>query len=580
MENKPDLVQISYEFFPTKDSLIQREFQEFLHTKIAEYTPKLIQWHDELCSFMKSKIDSWWYSNGSRLIAWQPPIYQPYYFAEALKDFKKLKGISSIMISDAPSELTEYLKEIEPEGQYYFVNSTNTTLRITDLLKSKLSTPYSLFKFLRVALCNIFTNVNLPKGDYDYLIYSHFFGFKRLKQQGDHFFGQMLDPLSKTHKTLWVYNPSIKLNKREKAQTKEGFPEREIIFLEDFWNLKDFFILISKLRKHRRQSVIKISSMPSPKLGDIPCNSFKRNFYHKLILEDSPISEFKVELFLGKLYTFLKIKKIIFPFEDKGLERAIIQKSRTIGIQTLGYAHAVHNEGHLYLFKNATLKACLPPRPDKILTTGPLAAHWINKKSLIPLDNLPVLGTHRFREPIPLEMSYPLKILILLGQGHEATTLANWIEQYPDLFNQCEVTLRPYPFAEKKEQDNAVIRIRKHSPIIENNKPLEDQIKDCHLAIFASTSAGFEAVLMGRIGIYVNLHHIVPLNPFKDKGAAEEQKEAVLKCQTAKDLKELILKIGQMDQSSLNILTRAQQKFMSRIYSPVDLDVLSLSKEN
>lgn len=565
--NSSPTIHISYRFYPTKSLEIQGEFREYLHSKIPAYTDSLLGWHHELCKTMVSRIDDWWLAYGSRIMAWIPPIYQPYFFAAALRDFRIQKRITHIHISEAPSELRQYILEIDPEGSYTFKLNDPIRTSFHFKLKSKLVE----YRDILQLVFSVFRKSSIhPMKSYDFLIYSHFFGMNRWKNSGDHFYGKMFQSLGKDKKILWAYYPAVKTTTKEKEEVRSIIKDADCEFID--WKIKSFrhlWVTLKRILNYKSQVKKARNSIPEISLDGISCIGFSKNHYSEMVENYLPLTEWKIDLFFQNILSKHNIKRVIYPFEDKGLERAICKRTKEAGTLTYGYAHAVHNDGHLYFKINS--KMLMPPRPHKVLATGPHAAEWISQKSAnsIAVD---VLGSNRYRLPLSdSDKSGEFNVLVLIGQAHELTMLANWADQVPGLFQNSIVTIRAYPYSDFEEQENAIKRLEKHFRIDVNTLSLEKQIQACDVVLFSSTSAAFEAMLMGRMCVYANLHDFIPLSPLKDKGTGTEVIESA---ETAEELMKAMGKIRTLSPEGRREIALLQRSFAEKVYAEPDISRL------
>ena len=124
------------------------------------------------------------------------------------------------------------------------------------------------------------------------------------------------------------------------------------------------------------------------------------------------------------------IRKVLFPHEEKTVERAILMeldegKSNTVSV---GFAHAVHNRGLVY-FRNHAFVGANPPRPRQIATTGPDARDFLVRQYDVPVENLPVIGSPRYVEPVARTFDSK-RFVFLMGDQTEIITLARYLREY------------------------------------------------------------------------------------------------------------------------------------------------------
>lgn len=563
-------IHFDYLFRSTANNPEQHKFHTFLLSEYDNYACDLNKWHDQLNAELSKKIPSWWYAAGSRLIAWEPPIFNPLFFAIALKKFRIENKIKSLKITNSPEELELYLKDIDPTYHYEFVLPKENSLQIKSKFKQLLSPYWELTKLFRDAL---FFSKKLPsKTCYDLAIYSHFWGIKKYNQSYDHFYGNMFHEIPANKKIVWIYANAARITKLDKDMLREKLKNSgDVIFIEDHWSLKDALEIFIRSIKHRI-AMRRFLSCIKPLIIDGQENrEFTTFFAKEMLLKPWPITEFKTEVFFKKLYRHQFIQRIIYPFEDKCLERAILYTANN-NVKTYGYAHAIYNSGHMYLDKKFGIVGT-PPRPDYIVSTGPVAAENLNERTGMSVNKIKIAGSSRYPNT-QIENLYkkntPFRILLLSSQPYEINIFANWVSEELSIFNKIEVEIRKHPFAYQDSQNQGIERLRTYINICPSSPNFKEQLDRCDVIIFSSSSAGFEAILAGKIGIYANLNHIIPLNPFSDKGTSSQ----IFKAMNAQQLVEIIKNLESLSAHELSSLLKEQQQFVRGLYNKPDISFL------
>ena len=192
---------------------------------------------------------------------------------------------------------------------------------------------------------------------------------------------------------------------------------------------------------------------------------FSKIFFSELLQSVLPITELAVYFAVRRLLKSTGARALIYPYEEKGLERAIVYACRDTAenAKTIGFAHAVYNNGHLYLRRNDRL--IKSPKPDFIASTGAAQRDWLIKWALVRPEQIAFVGSplscptsaHENFESRPK----CLRVLILTGMGYELGMLANYLEESAGLFSDCEVLIRRYPYTGKAQQDEGIYRLRK-----------------------------------------------------------------------------------------------------------------------
>ncbi|MES2964537.1 MAG: hypothetical protein V4760_11645, partial [Bdellovibrionota bacterium] len=140
-----------------------------------------------------------------------------------------------------------------------------------------------------------------------------------------------------------------------------------------------------------------------------------------LLLGYKPVPELMVLIASRKLATQVHPGSFIYPYEEKCLEHALLAGAREgTSISTIGFAHAVHNKGHLYM-RDRSAAGAAPPMPDKIATTGPTARDWLFSWGGHSASRLTIMGSPRHTSPLPApDFSSPRwRALVIISAAHE-----------------------------------------------------------------------------------------------------------------------------------------------------------------
>ena len=115
------------------------------------------------------------------------------------------------------------------------------------------------------------------------------------------------------------------------------------------------------------------------------------------------------------------------------------------------------------------------------------------------------------------------------------------LEEEPDIFSECDLIIRKYPYAWDYDQEIGISRINNYVDTfkVNNKQSLDSQIEWCDITIYNTSSCGIIAMLSGRIAINVALHNMFYWDPLEKDGS----KNAVIHCRSAFELKNTINKL-------------------------------------
>lgn len=551
-------------------------------------------WHSDLSKVMLKYTRWWWLLPASRLIAWYPPILNPLFFAIAVIEYCKISNKDELYLVACPDDVFYYLKEFRsdynlsfsapsrsidtsPRGERTYKKSHKNIIseKKGEIRLRFLNNIKQLLLLARRCLFNRVPVENIKQAKA--MVFSYALKSNALGNQEDHFFCKMFDQhsLSDNNNITWVYHTRF----GQKIRIKDNrLKEDNIVFLYDFLTLSDFIkVLQESWLLFRLLKRIK-NELPLMKVSVYQSKIFTEIYFSEMMENSLPITEISAYFAIKRILEHSKIRVIIYPYEEKGIERAIIQACRTDlrYVRTVSFAHAVYNKGLLYL-RNRPSGLENSPKPDIIAAPGPSLKKWLIDWAEITPERLEVIGSPRYHKRLPLRENIeghqaPLRVLIIIGQWYELDILANYVEERKDIFDNCEILVRLYPYSWNKQQDEGLKRLRRLLRSVQIGAgELTDQINWCDVAIYSSTSAGLEAMLCGRLAIYLELHDIFVLDPMDGKGDLSN----IYRCDTPNELKDILSKISSMDNEKYLREVDKQYNFASAVYSPIDHDKIN-----
>ena len=564
-----------------------RDIKPYISRNQHRWLDEVNNWHATLSQRALEHSQWWWLIPASRIIAWDPPVLKPLFFAMAAIDMCRESSHPQMYLVRCPQDVAEYIREFMPESYIRFQNAGSTQTFSTKccvlgakrkrgpykLLGNYLRRTKPLLTFTRKALGNP-RGLRISVKNTRLLIYSHLLDFQILQTSDDHFFGKIFDhiPALTPSDQSWLYFLHRRDTKTEKdLETHMRKIGKPYIKLHDLITLPDILKVWGMCLQMALFLIWLLRHLPPLFIGGYQSHVFPRKFL--FVYSRPPVTEFEVYFSLKRLLKHLKPPLLVYPYEEKGLEKAILKacKETHEKIRTVGFAHAVHNCGHLYLRKRQT-DSVTSPKPDVIGTTGPAARAWLQDWAGIEPDRTMVIGSNRYSEPLPVfrthdERSACLRILFFVGPWYEAHMIANYAEEIEDLFESCELLVRKYPYAWDAEQEQGLARLKTRVESLKVNQiPLREQLEWCDAVLFSSSSAGIEAMLNGRLAVYVHLHDFLVLDPLIGKGDISK----VPRCESPLELKETLRMVRRMSQDDYMRALSGEIEFAREIYSPVN----------
>lgn len=550
-----------------------------LSLRQEDFFSSIEKWHTELCIRGACQFKWWWLLPASRLILWHPPVWKPLVFALAMTEELESFSGNEVYVTGCPEETAVYLQEFCAA-----IKVVDKRKKCQRALPGSLRGSLASLKYLFDVLVFILLHRKrqpIIEGSSPIIIWTYLLspGAESATTK-DHFFGDMFKPGDFKYPVHWVCHGSLRNNSGECSPVyTDG--DRSLIYnwigISEWCSLVRFYFF--EWCFNRTPIVV-----PEFVLNGHASKSFAKNFASELIGRTAPLAEMTALLGLKRILRESSPRALIYPYEEKCMERALLMaveetKKTTL---TVGFAHAVYNKGLMYLRRRNEIGST-PPMPDRLLTTGTALKKWLVDWAKWDEKRVLIGGSPRWHNTIGRNAEVvlqgrPLRILILIGQDYEATELSNQFEKLPSAFDTFEVIIRPYPYSWGDGQDKAFSKIKTTNRHIRvDGGSLDEQIAWCDVAVYCSTSAGIETMLSGRLTIYLDLNQIFSLSPIDEK----IQSKALWKCQNISELNKSLYVVNQMTEDQYTDIVGHQCNAANQLFQKIDYSVLNeLLKSN
>jgi len=543
----------------------------------SKWLTEVTAWHSNLSELASKKTSGWWFVQASRLLASNESPIENFCIANAVNEILGQRSDETVFLVDFPPSVLSYLAEI---GLNVRLKKPTWYKSPARLLRITMSFLLEAARILRTAMKpKISTSVDLS--GIKTIVYSHLLNLPKNPAGGDHFFGDMLQSLPNCpdNTKLWVYfNDSLSPVNQQFLKHHTDKIGSQVTVLQDHFTIPIALRAIYQSLLIRLRLRGLMCTAEALTIGDHRIPSFAADFYQDRIQCQWPMLELAIKMVFDHLLRKSAATNIIYPYEEKPLERAIIDSALNAHhqVRTIGVAHAIHNPVHLYLIRLKRLPGH-SKKPTFIGTTGIRASAALNDWAGIPETSMRSIGTKRYREPLPGPItSRPadakLKVLMIVSLPNELPTLASWVETNPELFHSCTLTVRKYPFHWLKEQSAGIQRIKECGiPVNETDIPLADQLNEADVVIYAASSAGFEAMLAGKYTIQCRLSPHIGYTPivYGTRGYTPPH------CKTANDLRQHLQFLQTIDSQTYSSATKEQISFAKSVYSPINKQAIS-----
>lgn len=471
-------------------------------------------------NYFKKTGKYWWLTDSSRFILWKTKSeysLRDYLYSRAIiKLIEDDQQQSNFIIIGGNFSIFSYIKK---------KFSQNHILKNNDLnIKNKNLLCDVLIQITKNIILNIFfavifiVQIKFVKKidkfkNFKKAIVSIAINEKVIKERNDHFFGKMFDQ----HKNdfLWIYSDMPKSKKSIIKFINNS--KRKHIFALDFGDLISIFASYFEYLMFYLRIIFSYTILKKKLNNNFWQFYYEEYFFNKLIFENIFYEIYLYKIY-KKIFKLLKINKIVLPYEESSWQKSIILASQNYNHMLYGYAHASHSQAHKFFFnKNDNIN---PPRPNKILVTGKIAQMKFLNFSYNNNDII-IVGSDKFHQKVNIinfkGVKRP-KILFMCGIGAEIINFSKFLKCNNDFFSKYELFIRENPHSWKAESVIAK-KIFKEKNIdykVSKMNLIEDVISSKYI-LFESSTAGLEGILLGRLGMQINVTDNIYSDQFDDK---------------------------------------------------------------
>ena len=254
---------------------------------------------------------------------------------------------------------------------------------------------------------------------------------------------------------------------------------------------------------------------------------------------------------------------LIYPYEEKGIERAMLYACQENNVRVMGYTP--HPQHWLALSLKDT-KQQQGLRPSRYAVCGKAyidyLRNWAGKS-----EEISVWGSgktfHRLENLT--EFGAQLKVLLLVSHPNELKVFSSWLQYNPSMTKNIHYFFRPYGALKSTDAERILSELdNKYSCITITSESLYEDLAQTDLAVFCATSAGIAAVKHGRLAIHLCLDDFFAMDPCFDNV------EPFLSCQSAQEFIDRVQYLKCLTKEDLNIVYEKQQAAAEDIFGKAD----------
>jgi hypothetical protein len=213
----------------------------------------------------------------------------------------------------------------------------------------------------------------------------------------------------------------------------------------------------------------------------------------------------------------LKPNRIIYPFENKSLEKMLLLGARAADprLALVGYQHTSITPRHTTLLF-AEGEAAATPLPERVITAGEVTCRYLEEHGRYPRGFLVSGGALRqaWREPFPRPDAKGQRLRVLLALSSSRRELRDAVTLMKTVVEagaRIELGIRPHPeFPLRTLPENLEQWAAANARDLAGT-PLQDNLAWCDVAVYVSSTVALEALMVGRPVIKVRLSD--PIDP-------------------------------------------------------------------
>ncbi|MCR4322392.1 MAG: hypothetical protein NUV74_18925 [Candidatus Brocadiaceae bacterium] len=262
-------------------------------------------------------------------------------------------------------------------------------------------------------------------------------------------------------------------------------------------------------------------------------------------------------------------KLVIYLYEEKGLERAILLACKEHGIRSIGYTPNPQYRTALSMRDDPRPAS---PKPSTYAVCGPEYVDFFVSWGKKDNDSISVWGSEKSSKKsfktCGINRSHP-KILFLLSHPNELKTFHSWLRANSRI--SCSVTylVRSYKAVNYKEFEKVLTpMMNEFNCVMESHGDLNEDLEQCDLTVFCATSAGLVSVNYGYLSIYLDLNDFLEINPCFDN------LDVMLYCKSPAEFAVRLNEICNMSADSIMELYQRQLSLVDRIFSPIQTSLI------
>lgn len=588
----------------------QEKIRKFIPSFIYEFPRNEIFPDTSLMKFFRvtNKINLWWFMEMSEKGPLRTPFIKRMYYLELIKNTILKEDYQEIWLELEDKELSELI--IANKNKFPSIKNVSQKTRPSKFLNRnlfwmklffvtyKLQFDYFVRRIM-IKMMGIDKRETMPNKSILFFSFFPYFWIKSSKLGFlENFFRSAPKQISKwapVHYAVWLTFSNPFLICKNRKEIRENFRKLNMISIESYLNLKDFFYVflfsmqyIDKILKYRLniQPRIKVS------YEGFDITNIVVDELNQSLLSSEIFSSILIERSVENMVSKNKISAIIYRTEFQPHERAI-EYGASDRCMTFAFQHQAIGRNHLQYFfaKNEiaqyySAKNDLDnlPLPDKILVTGEYPFEVLKNAGFHEKD-IGICGPVRYAGLVEYKKSGKTKSGIRKKYGYNDNQHI-FLVASPSLKEEMLNLILSLVHALKEEGDNFIFLFKSH-PVYKFDKEIIDIINEFYpkmnysfltddvnlndylalsdALILTGTTVGIEAICLGTIPILFENNSTFSVNPLL------EIKNSYLSVNNSQELKEALFSVINNDVKILE-LKKHWPEAIKKLFYNIDED--------
>lgn len=529
---------------------IRKDIQPFM----TEWLNDLQASHTNLSLEISKQSPEWWFTPLSRLDArpWgQEPVLKPLFFALGVAQWiKKNPQIEQLILVGCPKAARDLiLEKIENRAilNCFFGAFTQSVKFFTKICAEVIS----------IAVNHCFRK---PKWISTQFVLSHeVLPNLNIQKSYEYYFGDLLNQTIETNQLgcFAITYPFTKLN--QARSDAKSLKNSYLLF--DFMDFRDLLYAFWR-NVSLYVTVFGIKAKES--------KYFWTYFVQEQLTKLNCVREILANRILRRILKTSTSEVLIYPYEEKGIERALALAARENKVAVIGYSPHPQHRFLLALRDDATM---VVPKPDRYGVAGQANLDYFVEKAGKKKKSIFIWGSSKSKTATFNGLHQTnLKALLVISHPDELQIFESWLHAEPELFRNTSYFVRLYEAVQYEEQRSRLKKISDQFMCVkESSGDFSASLQEIDLILFSATSAGISGIQAGKLAIHVALGGFFQINPCFDR------LETVMSCAGSEDLKNRITQIRKLSPNELEMLYQNQKRLAEEIFSAPHPDSIKLS---